>query len=196
MDDTTHQSDSDALASALGAIGGSHHDHDEPTHHFHHQLQAPDFSSHISHNLKSPLDQHISSTPTQDDFKDEAVVDVGHVDVDGLDRLEIPIQGEDEMDLGQAGEEDLDLTMTHMDDVDDYPSRGSLYGRPPSIRKACDLCHAAKQVRRCALYLLECMLTVRNAQETDRHARVVMQEDGHVSMRLDSVDAPCRKNKS
>ena len=117
MDDT-HQSDSDALASALGAIGAGG---DGTTHHFHHQLQQPDFSQ--SH--KSPMhgDDH-------------------HVDVHGLD---IPVHGEDEVDL--HGGDDLDLGMMDGHD-DDLPQRTNNFGRPPSIRKACDLCHAAKQVSR------------------------------------------------
>jgi len=115
MDDT-HQSDSDALASALGAIGAGA---DGTTHHFHHQLQQPDFSQ--PHKSPMHVEEH-------------------HVDVHGLD---IPVHGEDEVDL--HGGDDLDLGMMDGHD-DDLPQRTNNFGRPPSIRKACDLCHAAKQV--------------------------------------------------
>lgn len=120
MDDNTHQSDSDALASALGAIGATTGDDNGATHHFHHQLQQPDFSS--TH--KSPVE--------------------GDVEVD-VHALDIPVQGDD---VGMHGEDDLDLGLGGMGTPeDDTPQRTNSFGRPPSIRKACDLCHAAKQVR-------------------------------------------------
>lgn len=197
MDDTTHQSDSDALASALGAIGGvpSHHhdDDDETTHHFHHQLQAPDFSSHV---VKSPL-EHDSNTPSQHNIQqDDTGVEIGDVvDVEGLANLDIPVQGDvGDMDLGQGGEEELDLGMSHMDDMDDLPRTNS-YGRPPSIRKACDLCHAAKQVRRLRPRS-QLLLTIRNALGTDQRVPDVRPEDGLVCTLLDNAAAQYPRSKS
>ena len=119
MDD--QQSDSDALASALGAIGASNNA--AAAHHFHHQLQQPDFSHKGS--LGQEHDHHV-------------------VDVHSLD---IPVgDGSDVSMHHHHRDGDFDLGLDMQDVGDDTPARTNSFGRPPSIRKACDLCHAAKQV--------------------------------------------------
>jgi len=176
-----HQSDSDALASALGAIGAAQDT--STTHHFHHQLQAPDFTQthHVGVGSKSPLDhehdQHVHGLhgdPQSHAHQHQHTGlehDLGHsldhhhhhnhgsldhstldhhddhslVDVHALDMVVHGGDGEDEIDLNPPNEE-LDLNLGLGDQDDDLPQRSNHFGRPPSIRKACDLCHAAKQV--------------------------------------------------
>ncbi|WWD19502.1 hypothetical protein CI109_103963 [Kwoniella shandongensis] len=156
------QADNDALANAVAAsarqlglgslhsdspVGDHHHvvHHHHQPHHFHHALQQPDFSqtSHHHHQLK-----------------DDGTVDTG-ADIDvNVHALEIPTvddgQGGHQLGMDGQGEPELDLSlggmgtpgdMGDMGDMDmgDMDRQGSYGVRPPSIRKACDLCHAAKQ---------------------------------------------------
>ncbi|EIW71813.1 hypothetical protein M231_07006 [Tremella mesenterica] len=76
--------------------------------------------------------QSFHHTLQQPNFSDHKENGGDQVDINQLD---IPTVGDD----GDDGLGDLGLTMG-----DDLSPRGG-YGRPPSIRKACDLCHAAKQ---------------------------------------------------
>ncbi|BEJ11372.1 hypothetical protein CspHIS471_0107940 [Cutaneotrichosporon sp. HIS471] len=122
-----HGSDESALAAAqaaqaaaihldLNALQAESHQHD-----FEHHLQQSDFG-------------HTKNDGTT------------HTDVD-VHGLEIPVEGQDEMSLAVNDQLTLALeqhshahTPHHVD-----TQRASPYNRPPSIRKACDLCHQAKQ---------------------------------------------------
>ncbi|WWC71854.1 uncharacterized protein I206_105813 [Kwoniella pini CBS 10737] len=169
------QADNDALASAVAAASahlgslGHHPDNDvnvvmddqqlnhHQPHHFHHALQQPDFSQH--QHKEELLDRH--------DLHNNGTGDLGvEVDVNVHD-LEIPIAVDDhhlhqhehqhhDHVVGMEGEPELDLNLGDMNtpnefdprdaDLSDFDnSRPNSFGRPPSIRKACDLCHAAKQ---------------------------------------------------
>ena len=101
-----HQSDSDALASALGAIGAAGVDDDVATAH-----QFGDYTHDAStgHKLEGGGD-------------DEEGED--QVDITGL---------EDVMQAGDDDDDDIDLSVLDAGDLDDTTQRG--YGRPPSIRK-------------------------------------------------------------
>lgn len=123
MDDNHHHDeDSDALASALGAIG-AHQDDGSAQHHFHHQLQPPDFS----HGHKSQDDLDVNGS-VDVDVDSQGLGEHEGIDVHALD---IPGEGEDDLDLnlGSIGTPGLDV-----DDSDGGGHRGG-YGRPPSIRK-------------------------------------------------------------
>ncbi|WVW85987.1 hypothetical protein I302_108025 [Kwoniella bestiolae CBS 10118] len=156
------QADNDALASAvaaasahLGSLDGVSMG-DEHQHHFHHHaLQQPDFS-HIKedHHSNDGL-SHIH----HGDPSNELNVDVN------VHGLEIPVQVDDGSHMhhhhdqhmgGMEGEPELDLGLgsigtpnefdpKYNDESDFDNARAGSFGRPPSIRKACDLCHAAKQ---------------------------------------------------
>ncbi|WWC94699.1 hypothetical protein V866_001547 [Kwoniella sp. B9012] len=162
------QADNDALASAVAAASahlGSLDDggvgvgvvslddqHQPHQHHFHHALQQPDFSQHHHHVKEDPHHQHHHDDPANDLNVD--------VDVHGL---EIPVAVDDgshmhhhDHNLGMEGEPELDLGLGNIgtpnefdpreNDLSDFDNqRSNSFGRPPSIRKACDLCHAAKQ---------------------------------------------------
>lgn len=98
-----------AAAAAAAQLGlgdlqsGAHQQH-----HFHHNLQQPDFSH----------TKDDGSTPHQD------------VDVHSLD---IPVEGHD--DVGLSGQEpELDLSLSMATTPHDN-NRNTTYGRPPSIRK-------------------------------------------------------------
>lgn len=124
MDDTHHHDeDSDALASALGAIGAHHQDDNSAQHHFHHQLQQPDFS--VQHKSQDDLDVNGN---VDVDVDSQGLGEHEGIDVHALD---IPVEGDDDLDLnlGSIGTPGLDV-----DDSDGGGHRGG-YGRPPSIRK-------------------------------------------------------------
>ncbi|KAK8853088.1 hypothetical protein IAR55_003789 [Kwoniella newhampshirensis] len=161
------QADNDALASAVAAsarqlgLGSLHADspadhhhvvnvhHQHQPHHFHHALQQPDFSQTSHHHIHPQL-------------KDDGTVDTGaEMDVN-VHALEIPTVDDGQDDVGHQlgmethGEPELDLSLGGMGtpgdmgdmgdmDMSDMDRQGSYGVRPPSIRKACDLCHAAKQ---------------------------------------------------
>jgi hypothetical protein len=107
--DSQQQADNDALASAVGAaahqLGLGSIDESGPGHHFHHQLQQPDFSQ---------------GHKDQDDHES--------VDVHGLD---IPTLDEDDDDVMHG--DDLDLGLGSLTPGQDL-GKGA-FGRPPSIRK-------------------------------------------------------------
>ncbi|WVQ84868.1 hypothetical protein IAT38_007031 [Cryptococcus sp. DSM 104549] len=142
------QADNDALANAVAASAhqlglASHldqhdphahahnqHAHHQPhAHHFHHALQQPDFSQHKEGEDGSGMDVHALDIPTVDE-QHHHVMDHGEPELD--------------LNLGNIGTPG-DMDGIDMGDMDH--STPDLYssGRPPSIRKACDLCHAAKQ---------------------------------------------------
>lgn len=107
------QHDNDAVAAAAAAAAaaqlglGDLQSATHQQHHFHHNLQQPDFSH------------------TKDDGTPHQEVDV-HT-------LDIPVEGHD--DVGLSGQDtDLDLSLSMAATPHDS-SRNTTYGRPPSIRK-------------------------------------------------------------
>ncbi|KAL1409982.1 hypothetical protein Q8F55_003982 [Vanrija albida] len=148
---TQQQQDNDAVAAAAAAAAAASlglADLQPPQqHHFHHNLQQPDFS----HTHKD------DGTP--------------HDEVD-VHALEIPVDGEDDVGLHDH-DLDLSLSLAGTPHAVDTTPRAS-YGRPPSIRKACDLCHAAKQkcsgdrpaCSRCAQGGWQCIYAPRQRRRT------------------------------
>ncbi|WRT70381.1 uncharacterized protein IL334_007379 [Kwoniella shivajii] len=134
-------------------IHHQHHHQHQPHHFTHHALQQPDFSQ-SSHQMK----------------EDGSVGDDMDVQVHGLDIPTVDVDVDDQNihqhhqqhhhqihhHHGMDSEPDLDLNLGGMGtpgefdprdaDLSDFDNqRSNSFGRPPSIRKACDLCHAAKQ---------------------------------------------------
>ncbi|WWC64414.1 uncharacterized protein I303_107024 [Kwoniella dejecticola CBS 10117] len=150
-----HHTDQDVSTVVMDDDQLNHH---HQPHHFHHALQQPDFSQHQHKEEQLPLDHH--------DLHNGSSGDLG-VDVNvNVHDLEIPIASDDNHlhhqqhhepgVVGMEGEPELDLNLgdihtpnefdprdTDLSDFDN--NRPNSFGRPPSIRKACDLCHAAKQ---------------------------------------------------
>lgn len=116
------QADHDDLASAVGAAVSAHqldlgHLDDPSTHHFHHQLKAPDFGQH-------------------DPSSNGHELDISQVDVSELNIPQI-----------SSGDDDEDHRDFNVEGLDNRPSDGfEKWSKPLTMRKACDLCHAAKQV--------------------------------------------------
>ncbi|WVR00341.1 hypothetical protein IAU59_007484 [Kwoniella sp. CBS 9459] len=198
------QADNDALASAVAAasahqlgLGPLHDEHDpsqdhhvhheHQPHHFHHALQQPDFSQ-TSHHVKdddsvqpTEMDVHGLEIPTVDD--DQSSHHHHH---------QYAGEGEADLDLNlgaMGGQGDMgDMRDMDMSDMDGSRG-GSSYGRPPSIRKACDLCHAAKQkcsgdrpsCTRCAAGGWNCVYAPRQRRRT------VPKEQKMAQAHLDSM---------
>ncbi|ODN81473.1 hypothetical protein L202_01899 [Cryptococcus amylolentus CBS 6039] len=124
------QADNDALASAVAAAEAAeaHQLSLEHPHHFHHTLQQPDFGQHKEGD-EHELGVHGLSIPSVDDHHRHHLDQHGELDLQNLGGMGTPgdMGG---LDMGDMGEQQHEV----------YSS-----GRPPSIRKACDLCHAAKQ---------------------------------------------------
>ncbi|KAL0245823.1 hypothetical protein I308_104959 [Cryptococcus tetragattii IND107] len=142
--DPQQQADNDALASAVAASAhqlglGPLHGHEHPDdghhqpHHFHHALQQPDFSQ--GHHHKDGEGHH-------DQGMDVHALDIPTVD-EGHHHVMEHHQSELDLGLGSIGTPG-EMQGFDPGEMDQTPAE--VYsGRPPSIRKACDLCHAAKQ---------------------------------------------------
>jgi hypothetical protein len=116
-----------------------------------------------------------------------------HEDVD-VHTLDIPVEGDDVTVM--HGDEDLDLGLGSLGTPGhDSTGRGS-FGRPPSIRKACDLCHAAKQVSGMLPQSRDQSDARRNALATARPAPAALPAVGSASTRLVSVVAPSPRNNA
>ncbi|KAL7418340.1 hypothetical protein Q5752_006798 [Cryptotrichosporon argae] len=119
IEDLTHHETDASVAAAAAAVAA------QQFHFPHHHLQQPDFGQ---------------------VHKDDDGVGHHHVHHDDVDvhALEIPVNEHDDVGLHDP-DADLDLQLSGIESPHvDTPGR-SAFGRPPSIRKACDLCHAAKQ---------------------------------------------------
>lgn len=201
MDDNSHNDDAVAAAAAAAAaahqlglsdLQSSQHQHHHEVNPHHFQLQQPDFSQNI---------------------KDDSQGDVD-VDVHGLDIPTVEEQHnldlQQGLDMGDHDDEGLDLGMEHSlgmtPEMEMETTRSGSYGRPPSIRKACDLCHAAKQVG--SAVSLERTLegreksaetdTIhhRNVRGIDRHVQDVKQVAGNVFTRLDNDEERSRNMRN
>ncbi|WWC91554.1 uncharacterized protein L201_006500 [Kwoniella dendrophila CBS 6074] len=150
-----------------------HHLDQHHPHHFpHHALQQPDFSQHHlkddnnnNNNNNNSSNNDLSHIQQHHDGNQGNELDVVHgleipVVVDDLHQNHhhhhqlhhdphqhhVVMEGEPELDLGLGNigtPNEFDPRETDLSDFDNQ--RANSYGRPPSIRKACDLCHAAKQ---------------------------------------------------
>ncbi|ORY28129.1 hypothetical protein BCR39DRAFT_535565 [Naematelia encephala] len=137
---------------------------------------------------------HFHHQLTQPDFSHSHKGDEhNHLDVHGLDMSVV-----DDDDGLHTGEEDLDFTGMGTPDT---PQRTSSFGRPPSIRKACDLCHAAKQkcsgdrpsCTRCSAGGWQCNYAPRQRRRTVPKEQKLVQSvisDHRNNQNLASLSAP------
>nr|ODN94138.1 hypothetical protein L203_00314 [Cryptococcus depauperatus CBS 7841] len=203
--DEQQRADNDALASAVAAsarqlgLGALHSDEEQQQHqphhphHFHHALQQPDFSQSHHHHKEGQQDHH-------------GPMDVHALDMSGVDEPHHLDHHETQLNLN-LGDIDTASEMQTMEMHHDMEQQSQeIYnGRPPSIRKACDLCHQAKQkcsgdrpsCTRCAAGGWPCVYAPRQRRRTVPKDQKHQQHGHHTPhhSHLDMHHVPQKKRK-